>query len=735
MSQNQGMGFPGGGGVKGLIVGANRTARLWFASILIAAAAICALYRALQEPSLGWRFMAGPNAEVVAVPVGGGHPEDPAPVALKGVRSLSASGVSVDLTPTLLIESAGIHNEYAVHNHFFAEHRRLWEVVRSPQVSIHHAAGVTTVAPEARGIDELGMRFWFPWLVGLLSLSVGLAIWVYQPLSSASWCYAIASAGYAFGMLCTSTWGSRLLTQPPQAWPELHVASHFASFMVQGGLCTLLWLHPRRLGGNWLIWLLVVITVLSTAADGLQWVPTISLAFRLPIVLVAALLGVLFVLQWRACRSDASQRAQLKWFGLLLFMGLSTVFVAYAFGAAGHVVRVPQNYGLGTVALIFLGLVPLVTRVGLFKLEAWWTRAWLWFLGGLLVIAMDLALVVVLDLGADSAFALALALAGWLYFPIRQLLWRRLSKGALPGTRDVLPQILEVVTHGQGGSVALNLRWRQLWDTLFQPARMTVAPEGANGGIAQEGRVLVVAACGPLDALEMELPERGARLFNPADLRRATEIHDLVKQGLAASEAFDRGARQERQRIASDLHDDLGAKLLTIAQASGSERVAALAREALDEMRLSVRGLNGQIALASDVFADWRAEAVTRLCAAGVQAQWVADEPPAGLALPARVQMQLTRVLREAVSNVIRHSGATTCCIRIAIDERRLDLEVSDDGQGMKTSEAGSRGHGLPGIERRARLLGGVLVVEPASLGGPCVRVEIPLMATAAQAA
>ncbi|MES2784393.1 MAG: hypothetical protein V4684_02950 [Pseudomonadota bacterium] len=46
------MGFQGGGGVNGTIVGANRTARLWFASILIAAAAICALYRVFQEPAL-----------------------------------------------------------------------------------------------------------------------------------------------------------------------------------------------------------------------------------------------------------------------------------------------------------------------------------------------------------------------------------------------------------------------------------------------------------------------------------------------------------------------------------------------------------------------------------------------------------------------------------------------------------------------------------------------------------
>ncbi|MBC7435578.1 MAG: hypothetical protein H7332_05860 [Bdellovibrionales bacterium] len=56
--------------------------------------------------------------------------------------------------------------------------------------------------------------------------------------------------------------------------------------------------------------------------------------------------------------------------------------------------------------------------------------------------------------------------------------------------------------------------------------------------------------------------------------------------------------QQERQRIAFDLHDDLGAKLLTIAQASmhadDRERISGMARQALDEMRLSVRGLTGE---------------------------------------------------------------------------------------------------------------------------------------------
>ena len=67
---------------------------------------------------------------------------------------------------------------------------------------------------------------------------------------------------------------------------------------------------------------------------------------------------------------------------------------------------------------------------------------------------------------------------------------------------------------------------------------------------------------------------------------------------------------RERKRIAADLHDDLGAKLLTIVHTSESERISTLAREALEEMRLSVRGLTGKPVKLIDALGDWRAEVV-----------------------------------------------------------------------------------------------------------------------------
>ncbi len=200
----------------------------------------------------------------------------------------------------------------------------------------------------------------------------------------------------------------------------------------------------------------------------------------------------------------------------------------------------------------------------------------------------------------------------------------------------------------------------------------------------------------------------------------------------------EQAAAAERQRIASDLHDDLGAKLVTITQASlyanDIGRVAELARQALTDMRLSVRGLTGAPTPVPYVLADWRSETVERLALAGVAVFWNANDPALDWMLPARMQVQVTRILREAVSNVIRHSGARMCWVDIHVAPDHLRLGVEDDGHGFDT-HAASLGQGLGNMVRRARVLEGTLQIVPREGGGVCIRLNVPLALGAAEQA
>ena len=185
---------------------------------------------------------------------------------------------------------------------------------------------------------------------------------------------------------------------------------------------------------------------------------------------------------------------------------------------------------------------------------------------------------------------------------------------------------------------------------------------------------------------------------------------------------------QERKRIAADLHDDLGAKLLTIVHTCENERIAALGREALDEMRLSVRGLSGRPMQLGDAMADWRAETVQRLSQANIQTEWHALPEDVEHLLPARAYVQTTRIVREAVSNIIKHSGASLCEVRCFATGEHYGLVVEDNGRGMTTASDGAldRGHGLSSMKHRAKQLHGQCLVESDIGRGTVIRLSLP---------
>jgi signal transduction histidine kinase len=186
---------------------------------------------------------------------------------------------------------------------------------------------------------------------------------------------------------------------------------------------------------------------------------------------------------------------------------------------------------------------------------------------------------------------------------------------------------------------------------------------------------------------------------------------------------------KERKRIAADLHDDLGAKLLTIVHTSESERISTLAREALEEMRLSVRGLTGKPLRLADALADWRAETVSRLGQANIEIDWRSPAEETDQVLPARGYVQTTRILREAVSNIIKHSGASHCKVRCAISERQFGINIQDNGRGIPMELDGKldRGHGMSSMKHRAKQMQGQCLVESGPGYGTVIRLTLPL--------
>jgi signal transduction histidine kinase len=188
-------------------------------------------------------------------------------------------------------------------------------------------------------------------------------------------------------------------------------------------------------------------------------------------------------------------------------------------------------------------------------------------------------------------------------------------------------------------------------------------------------------------------------------------------------------AERERKRIAADLHDDLGAKLLTIVHTSVNERTTELAREALDDMRLAVKGLMGKSMPLADALADWRSEIVARLGESGIDVYWQSPPEETAHQLSAHVYVQVTRILREAVSNVVKHSGAQACTMRCLVEDHQLTMKMRDNGRGIPAELEGmlDRGLGMASMKRRAKQISGQCLVHSGPGYGTVIALTLPL--------
>lgn len=200
----------------------------------------------------------------------------------------------------------------------------------------------------------------------------------------------------------------------------------------------------------------------------------------------------------------------------------------------------------------------------------------------------------------------------------------------------------------------------------------------------------------------------------------------------------------ERRALAMELHDEMGQTLTAISVTAAylgrnsaqldSARIAECALDLRRDvracgvqlramlLRLRPHGLDGP-GLGSalrDLLHSWQQRA------AGMD--FTLSLPPALPPLDQEASLVLYRVVQEGLTNVVRHSAARHCQVRIAADGAVLTVSIEDDGLGLPAGAA--RGCGLTGMAERLRMTGGKLAIATGPNGGVHLRAELPLTQT-----
>ncbi|WIY74619.1 sensor histidine kinase [Streptomyces anulatus] len=205
-----------------------------------------------------------------------------------------------------------------------------------------------------------------------------------------------------------------------------------------------------------------------------------------------------------------------------------------------------------------------------------------------------------------------------------------------------------------------------------------------------------------------------------------------------------RRADEERLRMARELHDVLAHSISVINVQAGVglalldsdpeqarsalTTIKGASKEALDEVRQVLANLRtpGDAPMSPAPGLDRLPELVEQAGSAGLTVTVESEGDPA--AVPPGAGLAAFRIIQEALTNVVRHSGSRTALVRIGYGSGRVRLRIDDAGPATG-DDAGGGGNGLVGMRERAAALGGTIEAGPRPDGGFRVLAELPFTA------
>jgi signal transduction histidine kinase len=276
----------------------------------------------------------------------------------------------------------------------------------------------------------------------------------------------------------------------------------------------------------------------------------------------------------------------------------------------------------------------------------------------------------------------------------------------------------------------LHVVMQDLMSELFDPSVIELlADDVQQCQIKAKGTQLIVPLPHLTDrqnklAFSLKYANRGRRTFNEEDALLVDRIVDQIDRALRYDKAVEQGRSEERMRLAQDLHDDIGARLLTLMYQAPNASMEEYIRHTLQDLKTLTRGLAVENQTLTEAASEWKRDMDHRLQVASCELDWQfsGDQDPT---LTVVQWSALTRILRELVNNTLSHAKATHVKVELSLLDDRLRLVVADNGVGHDPAQW-KHGLGLGGVRKRVKQLGGQVTWQGQANGGISCEVQVP---------
>ena len=428
------------------------------------------------------------------------------------------------------------------------------------------------VASRPRGYSELGSMFWLLSAFALVVFLVGWIVPLVQPREG-NLLYAVMAHAQATQLLISAIASVPGLSLPMALVTTEPMLRTLLDALTGAAVVTAVCWHPLRLPGRalwasgiWAVTLLYAGSGFTSAwwpqawrwGDGLLWLQG---------------LACIALLTWSYRRDPHPFVLVMRRFTVATVAALLLLSVSVSFVERMPLEVQPMAMAAPVIWNVFLAsvvlLVPFVSRSQQVMRE-------FAMLAGISTVAtsVDLLFVAVFSFSQFTSLTLSLFLALGAYAAIRQWLIGQMMGARALTTERMFRHLYRIAREVEARPERAGDCMTELLRNVFEPLEaQAVGGHGKTSRIAGNGAVLLVPMPKLVDSpslqgmIALRFAERGKRLFTPEDARLADRIVEQLMRALAHDRAVERGRSEERARIAQDLHDDIGARLLKIGRA------------------------------------------------------------------------------------------------------------------------------------------------------------------------